>query len=106
MTFDISVQELEMMMKNGEDFFLLDVREICEKEDADIGGELIPLGKLAANLDKIDMDKLTIVYCHLGIRSSNAVMYMRSQGFDKVFNLAGGINRWIEEINPSVACGD
>lgn len=46
-----------------------------------------------ANLDK---EVIYIVYCRSGIRSSNAVKYMKEQGFIKLYDLSGGITSFEE----------
>ena len=42
------------------------------------------------------------MHCKLGGRSAKAVQLLRDNGFDKVFNLRGGITAWSEQIDPSV----
>jgi monothiol glutaredoxin len=43
-----------------------------------------------------------VVYCHHGIRSAHAAEQLRAAGFTRVFNLAGGIDRWSGEVDASV----
>jgi rhodanese-related sulfurtransferase len=99
---EISVAELKAKRDKGEDFILLDVREPDEFETANIGGQLIPLRQLPRNLEKLDKSKEIVVHCHHGGRSMQALMYLQSQGYEHVKNLAGGIDAWSREIDSSV----
>jgi rhodanese-related sulfurtransferase len=100
---EISVKELKQMMDSGEDFQLIDVREPNEFEVAEIGGELIPLSTVPDNADKFSKEKKVVVHCRSGKRSANAIQYLEQQhGFDNLYNLAGGILAWSDEIDPSV----
>ena len=81
---------------------LLDVRSESEKETADIGGKLIPLGELADRIRELDKNKSYIVYCHHGGRSAQAVNFLQERGFKKLWNLVGGIDRWSLDVDESV----
>ena len=43
-----------------------------------------------------------IVHCHHGFRSMQACGYLQSKGFTNVMNLAGGIDAWSTDVDPSV----
>ena len=49
-----------------------------------------------------DPDVETVVICRTGARSGRAVRQLQAAGFRKVFNLAGGIHRWADEVDPSL----
>lgn len=99
---EISVQELKEKIDKGEDFQLIDVREDFEYQVSNLGGELIPLGGILIETDKIAKDKEVIVMCRSGKRSAAAVMQLEAQGFTNVYNLYGGILAWQEDIDPSL----
>lgn len=83
---------------------LLDVRETGEREINQIAGSTsIPLGELAARWNELDSSKDLVVYCKVGERSARAVEYLISVGFPRAFNLEGGIERWADEIDDSLA---
>lgn len=44
----------------------------------------------------------TFVLCHHGVRSAHAVGFLKQQGFEKVFNLSGGIDAWSDRIDPAI----
>ena len=99
----VSVRELKQKLDARENFQLVDVREPFEHEIASIdGARLIPLGELPDRLNELDRERLTIVHCHSGQRSAQAVRLLREAGFANVFNLEGGIARWSDEIDSGV----
>jgi len=99
----ISVGELKKLIDEQKDFQLIDVREQNEKDYADIGGELVPMGSVAENIDKFSKDKMVIVYCRSGKRSGRVIAALQAQhGFSNLYNLAGGILAWSDEIDPSI----
>src|SRR5215471_16602634 len=99
----ISVAELKQKLDAHENFQLVDVREPIEYEMANIdSAKLIPLGELPDRINELDRERLTIVHCHSGQRSAQAVRLMQEAGFANVFNLEGGIARWSDEIDSDV----
>ena len=99
----ISVRDLKQKIETNGAVTIVDVREPFEYEIARIeGSKLIPLGELPARLNEIDRERCTVVHCHSGMRSAQAVQLLRRAGFTNVFNLEGGIAEWSEEIDPTV----
>jgi sulfur-carrier protein adenylyltransferase/sulfurtransferase len=43
-----------------------------------------------------------VVYCRSGARSAGAVRQLRAHGFDRIWNLKGGINAWAEQVDPAM----
>jgi sulfur-carrier protein adenylyltransferase/sulfurtransferase len=99
----VSVSQLKQKLEAREPVQLIDVREPFEHEIANIEtARLIPLGELPERLNELDRDRLTIVHCHSGMRSAQAVRLLREAGFANVFNLEGGIARWSDEIDSGI----
>ena len=90
---DITPRELKERLDSGESVMVVDVREVWEYDNYNIGSVNIPLGTLPNNLDRIEeyRDKEIIMMCRTGVRSANAKMYLEAQGFKKVRNLLDGI---------------
>ncbi len=85
------------------DFLLLDVREAFERAVAQIPSALhIPLGQLESRLHELDATADIWIHCKAGGRSAKAVALLRSRGFSRVRNVAGGITAWTQRIDPSV----
>lgn len=96
---EISVQELKQLIDEKKDFQLIDVREEHEFDEVNIHGELIPMGEVMDNVDKISRDKQVVVHCRSGKRSASVISALESQhGFTNLYNLKGGILAYIEEI--------
>lgn len=101
---EMSVEELKARRDRGEALVLLDVREPHETAISDLTGSIkIPLVTLPQSLDHLTREDEIVVYCRVGGRSANAVQFLRQMGYGKAVNLAGGINRWAERIDPSMA---
>ena len=98
---EIDVQELARRLENGAQTVLIDVREPFEHEINRIEqAQLIPLGELPDRLAGLSPADSYVIHCKMGGRSAKAVELMRSRGFADVVNLAGGIDAWVEEIDP------
>lgn len=99
----ITAKEVSERIERGEKLLLVDVREPWEFELCRIAGaKLIPLGSLPANLNTLlDADEV-ICYCHHGMRSLDAAVWLRQQGVEGAKSMAGGIERWSAEIDPKV----
>ncbi len=102
---EISVQELAQRIesRNDKPFVLLDVREDAELQVASLPDHThIPLGELPNRISELDPEAETIIHCKVGGRSAKALAYLQAQGFTRVCHVAGGINAWSREIDPSV----
>jgi rhodanese-related sulfurtransferase len=87
----------------GADVVLLDVREHDEVATAAVdGARHIPMRDVPARLAEIDKDMTLVVMCHSGGRSARVATFLRGAGFEKIFNLRGGIDAWSTEVDPSV----
>ena len=102
--WEVTPLELKRRLDQGDPIVLLDVREPWEANVARIeGSRLIPLGELDLRADdELDRDEEIVVYCHHGMRSMEAAMTLWSYGFERVKNLAGGITRWSEQVDPDL----
>ncbi len=96
---EITVQELKQLIDEKKDFQLIDVREEYEFDEANIKGELIPMGEVIENAEKISKDKQVVIHCRSGKRSATVINALESQfGFTNLYNLRGGILAYIDEI--------
>ena len=100
---EITVEDLKRMKDNGEDFQLIDVREDFEYEMSNLNGELIPLGGILIETNKISKDKPVVIMCRSGKRSAMAVMQLEAQGYTNLYNLQGGILAWADQIDPNIS---
>jgi adenylyltransferase/sulfurtransferase len=87
----------------GERVRLIDVREPEEFELARVeGAELLPLSRFQEWAGALDAEEEIVVMCHHGMRSAQVCAYLAGQGFKKMVNLVGGIERWSWEVDMSV----
>lgn len=96
--------ELKAQWDRGEKVFLLDVRQPEEAAIATLGGTLIPLGELPDRIKEIEAvrNEEVVVLCHHGMRSAHAAKFLIAEGFTRVFNLSGGIDRWATDVDPTL----
>ena len=92
----ISVQEfVELRQQEGDRIAVLDVREPGELSGGVIANSArIPLGQLTSRTGELDRDKLLVVHCKGGYRSSIATSLLRRAGFRDIANLSGGFDAW------------
>ena len=98
---NISVEEVKQRLNAGEKLNIVDVREPHEYAEFNIGGTLIPLGKIQTmQIDEIEdlRDQEVILYCRSGNRSGQACMFLDAMGFKNTKNLVGGILAWQEKF--------
>lgn len=90
----ISALELKKMIEDKEDFQLIDVREISEYNEQNIGGLNIVLGDILRRKEEVDKNKKVVVHCRSGKRSATAISVLDKQGYKNLYNLEGGIIAW------------
>ena len=93
----ISVEEVKRRMDAGEELNILDVREPAEYAEFNIGGKLLPLGKVQTmQVEEIEdwKDREVIIHCRSGKRSMMACLFLDTLGFKDTKNLEGGLVEW------------
>lgn len=97
---EISVEELKQKLDSGEKVNLIDCREPHEYEEANLGGKLVPLGKIQTmQTEDIEhlKDEEVIIHCRSGKRSMMACLMLEQMGFTNTYNVTGGILAWQEK---------
>ena len=95
--------DLKQRLDRKDNIFVLDVREPYEYQIANIGATLIPLGELPRRTGELDKNAEIIIHCRSGARSQKAAELLAQNGFKNVSNLAGGILRWSDDVDHSIA---
>ncbi len=99
-TPEVSVAQAKAMLDRG-DAQVIDVREVWEWVTSRIrGAMLIPMGEIRARVSEIATDRPVIIHCATGKRSADVTDALRQAGYDKVYNMAGGIVAWVNEQYP------
>jgi monothiol glutaredoxin len=97
----MSVQDLKKRLDAG-DITLVDVRTDAERQKASIDGALAMNADVMSQLEAMPKESALAFVCHTGGRSQVAAQHFRKQGFTEVYNVAGGIDAWSMEVDPSV----
>jgi len=99
---EIYPEELKPRLDSGEQIFILDVREPEEVAFAAFPKAThVPMGDIPSRLSELDPDREIVVVCHHGMRSAQVAIYLGRMGFERVYNLVGGIDAW-SSIEPDV----
>ncbi|WP_462265291.1 rhodanese-like domain-containing protein [Mucilaginibacter sp.] len=90
---NLNAAELVERLNSGDLLTLVDVREPMEYHTFNIGGTNIPLGKLLADIEHLELNKAQeiIVLCKAGLRSATAQSVLQQLGYTNVKNLKGGL---------------
>jgi sulfur-carrier protein adenylyltransferase/sulfurtransferase len=100
---ELTPRELAAKLARGDDFDLIDVREPNEYLIAQIpGARLIPLASLPDAIPTLDPGRELVVHCRSGARSAKAARTLETAGFHHVWNLAGGITRWSQDVDTEL----
>ncbi|MDP9204718.1 MAG: molybdopterin-synthase adenylyltransferase MoeB [Gemmatimonadota bacterium] len=100
---EILPSQLAQRLQRGEKLEIIDVREPYEWQIAHIpGARLVPLDRIAEEIPRLDKRRETILYCKVGGRSMRAAEQLANAGVTEVRNLAGGILRWIDDVDPTM----
>ena len=88
----------------GEELTLLDVREDWEVKLAPVPTHTvhIRMGEISDRIAELQPKMTTVVICRSGGRSAQVAQFLERQGFEKVFNLSGGILVWSRVIDPRI----
>ncbi len=96
---NVKVEKAQEMVAESE-VVILDVRTPNEYENGHLeNAQLVNYNApdFESQLEDLDKEKSYLVYCHSGNRSGKAFRKMKEMGFEKVYNLEGGISAWQAE---------
>jgi adenylyltransferase/sulfurtransferase len=101
---EVTVQDMKRALDDPRlGIKVIDVREPNEYQIARVEGvALFPLSTLAARFAELDPDQSYYIHCRSGVRSLQAVQFLRQQGFKHLKSVKGGIGAWSQEIDPTV----
>lgn len=99
----IPPSDLSRRLASTEPPLVLDVREPGEIAIARMKEALeIPMNDVPRRLDEIPQDREIVVVCHHGMRSAQVASFLLDRGYERVLNLAGGIDAWALHVDPSI----
>ena len=100
---EITPRELHKLLQTGTPVVLVDVREDSERQICSLGGVHIPLQTVPLRCAEIPKDLPVVIYCRSGARSGQVIEYLQGEhGYANLQNLAGGILRWSDDVDPAV----
>jgi rhodanese-related sulfurtransferase len=92
---DVTPEQLRERLAAGRPPRLVDVREPDEFALCHLpGAELHPSGQIEQWSKTLDPKEEILIYCHHGIRSLHAVIYLTARGFRHVMHLRGGLDAY------------
>ncbi|HLP41911.1 MAG TPA: rhodanese-like domain-containing protein [Fibrobacteria bacterium] len=98
---EISVTDLDQVLKQNPSTVLIDVREEDEFRDVNLSPtKLIPLGEFEDRYKEVPKEAPVYIYCRSGRRSRIALEFLKTKGYDNCFNVTGGILAWQNEVDP------
>lgn len=98
----MDVATLKQLIDSGQRFHFFDVRTPQERATASIPGSRLLDATVAAEIEELPKDAMLVFHCHHGGRSQQAAEQFRNLGYRNVHNIAGGIDAWSQQIDPSV----
>ncbi|MEO0529775.1 MAG: rhodanese-like domain-containing protein [Planctomycetota bacterium] len=101
---EITCAEVKRRIGSGEAITLLDCREPSEHEIVRIADALlIPMGEVPGKVTELaELPAPLVVYCHHGMRSAQTAQWLRANGVPEAQSMAGGIDQWATDIDPSL----
>jgi rhodanese-related sulfurtransferase len=85
------------------DPLLLDVREAWEFDTCRIeGAHHVPMNEVPRRLTELDPSAGVVAICHHGVRSLHVARFLVQQGFERVYNLSGGVDAWARSVEPAM----
>jgi len=82
---------------------LVDIREEWELAIARLEQAVhIPMGELPDRMAELPRDRDIVLLCRSGMRSAQVTRFLEREGYQRVWNLAGGILAWSERLDPSL----
>ncbi len=102
---EITPTELKERLDRGDPVTVIDVREPFEWDIGNLGSygaRLIPMNDLANRVDEVPRDQDVVLMCRSGARSGRMLEMLRDQGFERLWNLKGGILAWSDQVDPTI----
>ncbi|GIW23363.1 MAG: hypothetical protein KatS3mg068_2370 [Candidatus Sericytochromatia bacterium] len=97
---ELDVNEVFNLL-NDKNYQFIDVREEYEYREGHIKGtKLIPLGTIESSLNFLDKNINYVMICRSGSRSMKALKILKSNGFNNVFSMKGGMLEWAKNNLP------
>ena len=99
----ITPEEFSLLLKEGKEWQLLDVRESWEIEISRIPNSIfIPMDEVISRVNELDKEKPVAIICRSGIRSAKIAEALLVYPFIEIANIEGGINEWSKTLDNNI----
>lgn len=100
----MSPRDVQERIREDRPVALLDVRTRSERELVHLEDDLwVPMDQVVDRLETVrELARPLVVYCHHGLRSHRVVRALQDRGLEDVYNLAGGIDAWAQQVDPEM----
>ena len=105
MPLEVDCRSVKAALDAGGQIVLIDCREADEYATAKIeDAKLIPMSEIQQRLAELEPHRAqrVVIHCHHGGRSLRVANWLRGQGYSQAQSMAGGIDQWSQDIDPSV----
>jgi monothiol glutaredoxin len=102
MVREIPAKDLKALLDSGKVQHLYDVRTPKERDIAQIANTKLLDDATMAQIEQLPKDTPIAFHCHHGGRSRAAAEHFVKAGFKTVYNMAGGIDAWSKDVDPSI----
>lgn len=104
MITQLAPAQLKQRLDRGDALVVVDVREPWEVAVCALpGARHIPMREIPAQAATLPRDADLVLLCHHGVRSQYVASFLERLGFEKLYNLAGGIDAWAKDVDPTMA---
>lgn len=99
---EVSPKDMKSLLDSGKVKHFYDVRTQKERDIAQLAGATLLDDSVMAQIEALPKDTPIAFHCHHGGRSRGAAEHFLKQGFKTVYNVAGGIDAWSKDLDPSI----
>jgi monothiol glutaredoxin len=93
---------MKSLLDSGKVKHFYDVRTQKERDIAALPNTTLLDDSTMAQIEALAKDTPIAFHCHHGGRSRGAAEHFLKQGFKNVYNVAGGIDAWAKDVDPSI----
>ena len=99
----ITPEEFSLLLEEGEEWQLLDVRESWEIEISRLPNSIfIPMNEVLSRVNELDKEKPVAIICRSGVRSAIIAETLSLYPFTEIANIEGGINEWSKTLDNNI----
>jgi rhodanese-related sulfurtransferase len=99
----LSASELNLLLKQSDEYIILDIRESYEFEVCNLNSLNIPMGELIDRKNELPVNKKIVLMCRSGKRAEAAANLLSTEfNMSNIIVLSGGIVAWRDAVEPNL----